>query len=341
MISVIIPLYNVENYIYDCLLSFENQSYKNFEVIIVDDGSTDKSLEVVKIYIEKSKMNIKIIEQENQGVSVARNTGIINSKGDYICFVDSDDMVSSRYLQELFEKITEEIDVSICGIKNISEIETYQKKIERKIKNNLKIYPSEVALNKFLLRDLKPGVWAMMIKRKIIEKNNIYFTPGARYSEDIEFIYKVLANSNQIVVTDSKIYYYRIRENSAMSLVDEKRKDGFELMKGLEKYYLERNHPFKEEFKRYGVARWIYATLWQIALASPNFFYFKQNVKFYSPNKNMKKLLKFSKKDVRVVALVYIISPYLYFTIINKLFPKFMRRKINSKNKSLLKGRDS
>lgn len=335
MISVIIPLYNVEKYVYDCLLSFENQSYKDFEVIIIDDGSTDKSLEVVKMYIEKSEMNIKIIEQENQGVSVARNTGIINSKGEYICFVDSDDMVSSRYLQDLFEKITEEIDVSICGIKNISEPETYEKKIERKINTNIKVYSAEIALNKFLLRDLKPGVWAMMIKRKILEDNSIYFTCGARYSEDIEFIYKVLANSKQILVMDSKIYYYRMRGNSAMSTVDEKRKDGFELMKGLEKYYIEKNHPFKEEFKRYGVARWVYATIWQIALASSDFHCFKENTKFYSPKKNMKKLLKFSKKNVRVVALVYTISPYLYFNVIKKLFPIFMRRKINSKNKSL------
>ncbi|MGL5593102.1 MAG: glycosyltransferase [Cetobacterium sp.] len=328
MISVIIPLYNVEKYIYDCLLSFENQSYKDFEIIIIDDGSTDKSLEVVKTYIHQSKLNIKIIEQENQGVSVARNTGITNSKGEYICFVDSDDMVSPKYLQELFEKITEEIDISICNIKNISEAQTYEKKIERERNSEIEIYSSEIALNKFLLRDLKPGVWAMIIKKNILEKNNIYFTKGARYSEDIEFIYKILASSNKISLTDSKLYYYRIRGNSAMAIVDNKRKDGFKLMKNLENYYSEKNHSFKDKFKEYGVARWVYATIWQIALASPSFYSFKEKSEFYLPNKNMRKLLKFPKKDVRLVALTYIISPYMYFIMINKILPIFMKRKI-------------
>lgn len=330
MISVIIPLYNVEKYVHDCLLSFENQSYKDFEVIIINDGSTDKSLEVVKKYIHKSKMNIKIIEQKNQGVSVARNIGITNSEGEYICFVDSDDMVSVNYLQELFEKITEEIDVSICDIKNIQEVQIYEKEREREINSEIKIYSSERALNKFLLRDLKPGVWSMMIKKKVLEENNIYFTKGARYSEDIEFIYKVLANSNKILVTNSKIYYYRIRENSAMSVVDEKRKDGFELMKNLEKYFLEKDHPFKEKFEKYGVARWVYATLWQIALVSNSYDSFREKSKFYLPEKNMKKLLKFSKKDVKLIAYLYLISPYLYFIIINKIFSICVKRKIKN-----------
>lgn len=330
MVSVIIPLYNVEDYISDCLLSFENQSYKNFEIIIIDDGSIDNSLEVVKNYKNQSKMNIKIIRQENQGVSAARNVGIENSNGEYICFVDSDDMVSSKYLQYLLENITEEIDVSICGIKNISEIQTYERIIEREEINSIDTCSSNIALNKFLLRDLKPGVWAMLIKKKIIEKNGIFFTSGARYSEDIEFIYKVLANSNQIAITGSEIYYYRIRNNSAMSLVDDKRKDGYRLMKNLEVYYAEKKHPFEEQFKKYGVARWVYATTWQIALASSDFFSFKKKSGFYLPSENMKKLLKFSKKDVRIIAFLYLVSPYLYFFIINKILSIFIERKMKN-----------
>lgn len=328
MISIIIPVYNVENYILDCLKSFEYQYYKNFELIIVNDGSTDKSLERVKKFSEKSKLDIKIITQKNQGVSAARNIGIKNSIGEYICFIDSDDMISPRYLQELFEILNEDINVSICNIKNISEEVIYTKQLDKISKNKVKVYSSEEALNKFLLRDINPGIWALMLKKEILEKNEIWFTEGARYSEDIEFIYKIMANANKIIVTDDKLYYYRLRKNSAMAIANEKRKDGFELMKGLEKYFSKKTISFSNKFKRFGVARWVYATLWQIALASQNYSLFKQNCKIYLPNKNMKKLLSFPKMLIKITAMIYIISPYFYFIIINKIFKIFIKRRI-------------
>ena len=101
MISVIIPAYNAEKQITNCLKSFENQRYKDFEIIVVNDGSTDKSEEVVNNYKQKSPMNILLVTQINSGVSVARNTGVKHARGNYLCFVDSDDMVTPEYLEKI------------------------------------------------------------------------------------------------------------------------------------------------------------------------------------------------------------------------------------------------
>lgn len=92
-ISVIIPLYNMQNYIEDTLLSLEKQTYKNFKIIIVDDGSTDKSSKIIQNYHDKNSLNIEYIYQENQGVSTARNTGLDHCNTDYIYFCDADDML--------------------------------------------------------------------------------------------------------------------------------------------------------------------------------------------------------------------------------------------------------
>ena len=104
-ISVIVPCYNVEKYLDDCLKSLLNQSFKDFEIICINDGSKDSTLEILKKY-EKSDKRIKVINQSNHGVSVARNAGVENSSGEYLTFIDSDDWVNANYLEKLYRSIT-------------------------------------------------------------------------------------------------------------------------------------------------------------------------------------------------------------------------------------------
>ena len=100
-ISLIVPVYNVENYLERCLLSVENQTFENFEVIIVNDGSTDGSLRVIQRFLNRN-MNFKLIDQENKGLGEARNVGIKNSCGRYVAFLDSDDFLEPNYLEKLY-----------------------------------------------------------------------------------------------------------------------------------------------------------------------------------------------------------------------------------------------
>ena len=110
MISVIVPIYNVEKYLEECLDSIKNQTYSNIEVILVNDGSTDKSKDICERYC-KEDTRFKLINQANQGQSVARNNGVAASAGKYIAFVDSDDIIRHDYLEELIRYMSEDVDI--------------------------------------------------------------------------------------------------------------------------------------------------------------------------------------------------------------------------------------
>lgn len=118
LISIIVPIYNVENYLQECLESILKQTYKNFEVLLVDDGSTDNSANICKLYVEKDK-RFKYFFKENGGLSSARNFGISNSKGEFLSFVDSDDIISNDFLETLYNNmINNEVKLSIVGYCN-------------------------------------------------------------------------------------------------------------------------------------------------------------------------------------------------------------------------------
>ena len=118
-ISIILPVYNVEKYVEKCLNSIKNQDYKNFEAIIVDDGSKDKSVEIIEAFIKKDD-RFKLYHKENGGLSDARNFGMNFVTGKFVIFIDSDDYIENKMLTTLYENITKEkADVSICGIYNI------------------------------------------------------------------------------------------------------------------------------------------------------------------------------------------------------------------------------
>lgn len=159
MVTVIIPLYNVQAYIAECLDSLSRQTYTNFEVVIVNDGSTDQSAEIVKEYIAKSKMNMRLIEQRNQGVSKARNVGIDNACGDYLCFVDADDMLKPQYLERMVSQLEKyHCDVCLCQNLLIYEkqyVEDYDMNITEGIvkeKNEL--------VRDLLYGRIKVGIWS-------------------------------------------------------------------------------------------------------------------------------------------------------------------------------------
>ncbi|NLL44563.1 MAG: glycosyltransferase [Mollicutes bacterium] len=326
MISVIIPVFNVEKYIVNCLKSFENQVCKDFEIILINDGSKDKSSILIDKYAKDSNMRIKRIYQANAGVSAARNNGIRHSSGKYICFVDSDDMITPDYLSDMLEMSElNDLDVSICRCREISEecsINTLHSDDERH-----EILTSMEALSKFLLRDLAPGVF-VFAKKDIIIKNNIMFSEGYRYSEDIEFIYKLLANSKKIGYLRKQLYLYRTRESSAMSYVNESRYDGYKLMENLEEFFCNTKPAFARKYKRFGLSRWVWSTVWQSVLACNRYSEFRSSTKIYNPKKNMMKLITFPKIKVRTTAIIYVLSPYLYYKILKLYFRLTIYRKL-------------
>jgi hypothetical protein len=220
---------------------------------------------------------------------------------------------------------TQDCEMVLCGVKYLSEdsndINYFSNKKPLIIMDNFE------ALKKFLYRDISAGIWSLMIKREIIENNALRFADGYRYSEDIEYIYKMMCKCKKIGFLRQQLYLYRVRNTSVMSQVDDKRLDGFKLMKGLEIYFDLECPYFAQKFKKFGVARWVWATLWQSALASKCFSDFVNSYKIYNANQYLKRLILFPKINVSITSLMFVVSPRLYYMFIRLIG----RRRLNGR----------
>lgn len=309
MISIIIPIYNVEKYIVDCLKSIEQQTFKDFEVIIVDDGSTDKTVEVVDHF--NKNFNYKVIKQENKGVSAARNVGIQASRGKYLCFVDSDDVLDKNYLRILYDSI-QNSDIAIVKKEDISEVEHMY--LCEKVSGKYTTYDKNSALHMLLMGRLQVGIWGLLSKAELFQNN--FFAEGYAYSEDLEMVWRLIASANSIAICNDQLYGYRLRDGSAMTKMNKKRLQGLELFEKLE-VYLERSAPeFSEEYKKYGVAKWLWSTIWQEAVASNNYYEFKQSIEKYTNIQRMKSLYSYPNNSVRLSTHLFFLNRYLYYVCI-------------------------
>lgn len=217
LISIIIPVYNVENYLVNCIKSISNQSYKNLEIILIDDGSTDNS-PIICDQFKKSDNRIKVLHKTNGGLSDARNIGLEISSGDYVVFVDSDDFLPNYAIEYLYRlMIANEADISVGSmvITEKSEIfdDSNQVNYEDKLyKNNIRILSVNEALSEmFYSRFFSTAAPAKMFKKKLFQ--GVKF-PLGKLHEDLFTIYKVIQRANKIVYGSEVVYYYYRRIGS-------------------------------------------------------------------------------------------------------------------------------
>lgn len=209
LVSVIIPVYNSESYLHRCVDSLLTQSYTDFELILVDDGSRDSSSDICDEYARKDG-RIKVFHKENAGVSSARNLGLDNATGEFVVFVDSDDWVDIHFLEYLYTAVhKEKADIAVCEIINY-----YGHKI--KISNNSLIEKDKCAYIKYQIIAGFTSVCNMMFNREFIEANRLRFEK-VRYSEDFIFSIKAICLSKRITYVANHLYYYdRTNEISAL-----------------------------------------------------------------------------------------------------------------------------
>ncbi len=213
-ISIIVPVFRVEKYLEDCIQSILKQTFKDFELVLVDDGSPDSCGEICDRY-EKQFPFIHVIHQENQGLSGARNTGIEASSGEYITFVDSDDLVAPDYLSILYNAICKtNADISACICCDFEDGTLQPDEIKLAAKENA----YRVLDGRTAVKDLYEGNSLVLIgapyklfKRELL--NELRF-PIGRLHEDQAFTPIALYSANRIVFTESKAYYYRVRRES-------------------------------------------------------------------------------------------------------------------------------
>lgn len=212
MISVIVPVYNVEKYLYKSIKSICNQTYKNIEIILINDGSTDMSYEICE-RLRCEDQRITVINQSNQGVSAARNIGINHSQGKYIYFMDADDYIEQDMLQnmrKIYEKYT--TDIVICGYYFETQINDKINKYEVRYKEVF--YEDRDQLRKDFVKlwdkSLMYNIWNKLYKKDIIIKNKLRF-PNYSMGEDLEFNKEYVRICKSVFVLD-KCYYHYIRE---------------------------------------------------------------------------------------------------------------------------------
>ena len=324
MISVIVPIYNVEEYLEECLDSIKNQTYTNIEVILVNDGSTDASKEICKRYCSKDN-RFKLINQENHGQSVARNKGVANSTGEFITFVDSDDVVSAKYLENLFAYMTEETDLVQCEYRltrsdfvKLKELENPQIVFEGN---------SEEAIIECSNYELSYSSVFKLYRRKLLE--DFPFINGIIY-EDVYHGIGILKFVRKMAKIDYVGYWYRERPNSTMH------KD-FNL-KNLDVFISSDKlvELFSEDEK---LLPYIGKFLVQIVTEHHNYFIKKHNPYQYMYENKLQEYIKIIEKSPKVMrsskmAMMYKLAPSLYlrytFPIVNKIWGRvYTSKRIN------------
>ena len=210
-ISVIVPIYKVEQYLNRCVDSIINQTYTNLEIILVDDGSPDNCPKICDEYA-KIDDRIKVIHKENGGLSDARNAGLEIATGDYIAFVDSDDWVHKDMYRILYENIIKnKADIAECSTKKVEE---YEEDFNLKEEFEVNIYSKEKSMKALIHEDIvQQTVWNKLYKRELVD--DLLFEKG-KFHEDEFWTYKVIDRCNCLVHIDIEMYYYFQRQDSIM-----------------------------------------------------------------------------------------------------------------------------
>ena len=309
VISVIIPVYNGEMYICDICKSLEEQTYKNYEVIFVDDGSTDGSYQTLN---QLKKDHYTIIHQENRGVSAARNTGIHIAKGQYIAFIDVDDTIHPEYLHFLHSKLED-------SQRNVVYCDTSDTELPVNLAmTTAQSYTGSEALRQFLFGKIQTGVCGMLIPKTILTENQLCFKENYKYSEDLHMVWRIFNFADKVIHVKAPLYVYKKNDGSAMTKISVNRLDSINLMKDLECFFSEQNEEFYPLFKKYGVARVSWSLLWQVAHYS-DFSEFTQYLNYYPFANDLKKLFSYPDLRVRLSSFVFLLSKRLYYHSVKRI----------------------
>lgn len=344
-VSVIVPVYNVEKYLKQCLNSIVNQTYKNLEIIIVNDGTKDNSMKIVEEYLQDKR--IKVINKENGGLGSARNRGIEEATGDYISFVDSDDYISLNIYEELLKKI-EENDIIIFNYSKFDDKSgeiLYEKYINDKELET--IIPNEY---NYLYSKISTSCWNKLYKTSYIRENSFKFLEILY--EDVLWNIEVIFKTSKINLVNKSYYYYRINRNdSIMGKSSKGRSKNDKKFQEFQKYSYEQIYngieKFKEKnLKELSVGQRLYLLLererWQAKIDN-NIFLEKINMifqcEYFKLEKKEKEILvkKFQEllgsRDVEKINGISILDKFYWknkvitLSLIRKIIKKYLFKK--------------
>lgn len=235
-VSIIVPAYNVEEYIERTLNSIISQTFKYFELILVNDGSTDNTLKIIEETLLNSDINYKIINKQNGGVSAARNAGIMAAKGDYLFFLDGDDFIKDTCLEKLFNAlINNNCDAAYTNYIKVSD---NGKKMDIIPKIDLpETSPPEYLMKLEATMAITFSFCQMMYNKSILMNNKLFFSPELKYGEDTEFALKFLTHINRVAYVPEEMIFYVQRGDSATNKSLFNRYDFIDVLDTIKEYY--------------------------------------------------------------------------------------------------------
>lgn len=309
LVSVIVPIYNVEQYLERCIKSIQNQTYRNLEIILVDDGSPDNCGEICDRYATEDE-RIKVVHKNNGGLSSARNAGIAVAQGEYYLFIDSDDCIAVNMVERMYSVCKyNDTDITICGYQRFSEDEEISL-IDTSKKEKLTILDKDEAMSRIYSRGVKYVVaWNKMYRKTLFD--DVSYKEG-KLNEDEFTTYKLYGNSNKIAEIDDVLYFYFYNGNSITT--NEKyivSRDLFEAFDECIEYYTGRYPKSLHFIKKAYLDRIISRCRMAISLTTPKHEYCKELVQFY------RKKYKLFSTDVSGIGYrLFYISYRLYFAIL-------------------------
>ena len=316
-VSIISPVYNVEKHIKNMIISVINQTYRDFELLLVDDGSTDNSIQIAVDELNKTDINYRVISKLNGGQSSARNIGFDEAKGEYVCSIDSDDIIQKDYLSNLVKTIEEtNSDVVFCDLNWVTDDKAFDEKKDDftyNVKNGKDFFCD------FFLHNVEIGPYSLLIKRDYLNKLKLRYNEKSRYSEEFIFICYLLHDAKSVTHLKQRLYNYCLRGGSVSTSANtDKILNGYnEIIKFSEKYKKCNCYSCKL-YNRYAIPRWILATARFTAKNLKLSDYRDMLIKM-DYRTNVKKLYSFPKLSVKFAAFVLNISLSLAYFIFKKV----------------------
>lgn len=310
-VSIVMPCYNCGSVLDETMECLELQSSKDFEVVCVDDGSKDNTLEKLKEWKDKKAFEMRVIHQENGGVSRARNRGVEEARGDYILFLDSDDIYHPSFV-ELMIKGANKADIVYCRVSRKLE-DVYQCDTEAA---GFVMQTVKEAMEKLLYEMGKYSFCCYAYKKELIEKLGLTFDENTKYGEDREYNWKYLCHCKNAAWLDYPLYGYRVNPDSATQKTASWRKtDLLTAVRRIEAYLEEQGCEYTDEFKSYMYARAMWAVAKTFAVSKDKEL-FRRLRKEYDVRSCMKRTAKDSNKLVKLASKMYLVNPALFYKLV-------------------------
>lgn len=317
-ISIVIPIYNVEKYVENCIKSVGRQDSDLYEIILVDDGSCDDSMRIavdsLKKYVPKQIVS-KIIHQENQGLAAARNRGMAAATTKWVMFLDSDDMLQTRTVSAMLNIIAKEkATMYLCDFVKIYEPDSY---IETTKTQNYEVITCSELQELFLRRKKKILAPGMVYDREWLENMNLKFE-RLPFSEDQHFIWRALLATNEAVIIHEQLYNYLIRPNSIMTS-----SNGDMIIQGykkIEELYglIQMQKKATHNVKEFMLARWVLGAL-RSSCGMLEWKDYKEVAENMSYKNHCVKLYRFPDKTVKILSIIASSNLHVFYSVIRIL----------------------